>query len=181
MIHHNHTTYIHNIIHYDNGVRVPPPYGVSPAMRVLSPQTLIKRHANVVKYLTLSLSLTPSETEIVLYLLRLWSYYGQIYPKQHQITDQTACSKPTVWRTVKHLADNQLITVVNRYVKREKAQISNLYILDRLILAIAKYLNEHGQPFTDTWLSPWLRLDWQEFWRATQALTMLLHPPPKPA
>ena len=97
-------------------------------------------------------------------LLRLWAYYGQVYPKESQITEDPGCSKTTFWRTIRLLQDEGLVHVINRYVVRPHAQISNLYRLDRLILVIARYLAEHGTQFYQDWLRPYLSLPGATFW-----------------
>jgi hypothetical protein len=133
MIHHNPQPYNRTIIHYVLNKRTPAPYGVSPAMKVLSPQTLWRRHDLIVRFLKANLCLTHGQREAVLALLRYWTHYGVVYPKQSQVMETPGCSKATFWRTIASLKSDGLITVVNRYVVREKAQISNLYLLDNLI------------------------------------------------
>lgn len=140
------------------------PYGVSPAYRVLSPQLLLKKWNYVVGCLGGPLGLTTAQREVVLRLLTLWAYYGKVYPKESQITEDPGCSKATFWRTVRLLKELGLIDVLNRYVIREHAQISNLYSLDRLVMVIARYLAEHGTRFYHKWLEPLLRAPAQSFW-----------------
>lgn len=164
MMHHNVLPYNRKVIHYVLNKRIPAPYGVSSAMRALSPQTLCRRHNLIVHFLKVSLSLTTSQREATLALLRFWTHYGVVYPKESQVTEQPGCSKATFWRTVAFLKSRGLITVVNRYIVREKAQISNLYLLDNLIKAIAKFLSEHGQHFCEKWLSPIFEMTWRDFW-----------------
>lgn len=135
-------------------------------MKVLSPQTLWRRHDLIVHFLKVNLCLTTGQREAVLALLRYWTHYGVVFPKQSQVMDTPGCSKATFWRTIASLRSNGLITVVNRYVVREKAQISNLYLLDNLIKAIAKFLSEHGQKFAEKWLIPIFEMTWRDFWTA---------------
>jgi hypothetical protein len=166
MEHHNLCPYNRTIIHYVLNKRTPAPYGVSPAMKVISPQTLCRRHDLIVHFLKANLGLTTGQREATLALLRYWTHYGVVYPKERQLTEQPGCSKATYWRAIAILKSHGLITVVNRYIVREKAQISNLYLLDNLINAIAKFLSEHGQHFVDKWLIPIFEMTWRDFWTA---------------
>jgi len=121
-------------------------YGVSKDFRVLSPGLLLKHWDKVIQLLKEVLQLTTAEREVAIRLLRLWVYYGKVYPAEKQITALPGCSKATFWRTVRKLREMHLIEVINRFVLREKAQISNLYRLNNLVLAIARYLMEHNIP-----------------------------------
>lgn len=141
------------------------PYGVSQSQRVLSPALLLRKFDQVRDCLAGPLGLTCSEREVVLRLLRYWSYYGQVFPRESVITDEPGCSKATFWRTIRRLRDRGLIQVVNRYVIRPQAQISNLYRLDNLVLIIARYLSEHGVAFAEKWLEPFLSMPGSHFWR----------------
>lgn len=140
-------------------------YGVSKAQRVLSPQLLFKRFDYIRDALKIVCGLTCSEREVVLRLLRFWAYYGYVYPKASQICSEPGCSEATFWRTIRKLRSSGLIEVINRFVIRPHAQISNLYRLDRLIVLLAKYLAEHIGHLWPDWLDPWLHLTWPEFWR----------------
>ena len=139
-------------------------YGVSPARRVLSPQLLLKKYDYVRDCLQVVLELTPCQREVTLRLLRLWAYYGLVYPKESQITEDPGCSKATFWRTVRLLKELGLVHVINRYLVRPHAQISNLYRLDGLIVVLAKYLSEHIAHVWSDWLVPWIHIPWPEFW-----------------
>jgi hypothetical protein len=175
MIHHNVSPYNSKIIHYFHGKLVIPPYGVSSASRVLSPQALLRKFDQINIFLKSALGLSTAQREVILRLLRLWAYYGKVYPKEKQVTADPGCSKATFWRTIALLHNMRLLMVVNRYVKREKAQISNLYLLDKLVLAIAKYLSEHGHHFKEKWLQPIFDMDWRLFWQT--AAPVALSPP----
>lgn len=164
MIHHNVSYQSKGIYHYSNGIRVPTPYGVSRACRALSQQALIRKDSQILAFLRGTLGLTVKQVIVVTDLLRLWCYYGTVYPKQATMTERPQGSKATFWRTIALLKEKQLVAVVNRYVRREEAQISNLYILDKLVLAIAKYLSEKGHKFAQQWLKPLFQMDWQDFW-----------------
>ena len=139
-------------------------YGVSRSRRAITSSLFIKKFDYVRNALRDVLGLTPSQREVVLRLLRLWAYYGLVYPKESQITDVPGCSKATYWRTVRLLRELGLLQVINRYVIRPHAQISNLYRLDRLALLLARYLAEHGVAFWEKWLRPALAMPGQQFW-----------------
>lgn len=166
VIHHKNHTSISNIIHKSKGKRVSCSYGVSRSYRVLSPQLLLKKFDSVRDFLQYTLGLTTAERAVTLRLLRLWAYYGKVYPKESQISEYPGCSKATYWRTIKYLRELGLVHVVNRYLIRPHAQISNLYRLDRLVLVIARYLAEHGVHFGEKWLTPYLQLPGRVFWRS---------------
>lgn len=161
MIHHN-TSYIiikslrEEVIRY---------YGVSSNFRVLSPGLLLKHWDRIIWFLRGVLQLTTAEREVAIRLLRLWVYYGKVYPKEKQITALPGCSKATFWRTVRKLRELHLIEVVNRFVLREKAQISNLYRLNNLVLAIARYLMEKNIPVPSWGIKGALELPGSVFWR----------------
>lgn len=139
-------------------------YGVSSSYRVLSKDLLIKKFDYIRDCLKQVLELTTAQREVTLRLLRLWAYYGNVYPKESQITELPGCSKATYWRTIKLLEELGLLTRINRYVVRPHAQISNLYRFDLLIVLLAKYLAEHIAHVWADWLDPWLRMEWPDFW-----------------
>jgi hypothetical protein len=143
----------------------PTPYGVSPASRVMTPGVFLRQYDRIRDCLISPLHLSTAEREVVLRLLRLYAYYGIVYPKESQITEEPGCSKATFWRTIRFLKELGLVEVINRYILRPKAQISNLYRLDRLVLMLARYLSEHGVHFYASWLKPYLMLSGTEFWR----------------
>ena len=139
-------------------------YGVSSSRRVLSPQLLLKRFDQVRDCLQYALGLPTGEREAVLRILRFWAYYGQVYVKQAQISENPGVSKATYWRAIRRLKDRGLIRVINRFVIRPHAQISNLYQLDKLVLVIARWLAEHGTGFLERWLQPYLSAPGRVFW-----------------
>ncbi len=139
-------------------------YGVSRSRRAITSSLFIKKFDYIRDCLKDVLGLTMSQCEVTLRLLRLWSYYGLVYPKASMVTEDPGCSKATYWRTVRLLKDAGLIQVLNRYVIRPHAQISNLYRLDRLALLLARYLAEHGTHFWEKWLRPALTMPGQQFW-----------------
>ena len=167
MIHHKDSIPKLRIIYKSKGGSSPPPYGVSRNDRVLSKGVLLKRFNQVRRCLSDVVGLSTSECEATLRLLRLWAYYGEVYPKASQVCSEPGCSKATFWRTVAYLQDIALIDVVSRFIIRPHAQISNLYLLKGLIIVIARYLAEHGQAFREKWLEPYLVMPGHLFWGAT--------------
>lgn len=147
-----------------NSIKRGKPYGVSRAHRVLSPGLLLKKFDYIRDCLTYTLQLTIAQREVTLRLLRYWAYYGQVYPKESTVTEDPGCSKATFWRTLRLLKELGLIHVINRYVIRPHAQISNLYRLDQLVMLLARYLAEHGVHFWEKWLRPYLIIPAREFW-----------------
>lgn len=164
MIHHKASGDPKKIVVFYSSISLCQRYGVSSSRRVLSPGLFIKRYDQVRRFLERTLGLSTAQREVALRILRLWAYYGLVYPKESQITQEPGCSKATFWRTVRLLKDAQLVQVVNRFVIRPHAQISNLYLLERLALAIARYLAEHGLVFRGSWACPALATTGQAFW-----------------
>jgi len=171
MIHHKETYNNKRIILSKNYNYSRKPYGVSSTYRILSPQLLLKKFDHVRDCLENLMGLTLAQREVTLRLLRYWAYYGQVYVKEATITSEPGCSKVTYWRTVRLLKSLGLLTVINRFLIRPHAQISNLYRFDRLLLLLARYLAEHGTKFLEKWLIPALSLPgsifWPDFWRLT--------------
>lgn len=161
----------HRIVLY-NGIGRDKPYGVSSYRRILSPGLFRKRFDQVRDCLEYVLGMTIGQREVTLEMLRLWAYYGQVYPKARHFCQQPGSSPATFWRTVKVLRELKLVKVINRFICRPHAQISNLFLLHKLILLIARYLSEHGQRFREKWLQPYLdmagRLFWPSIWEVSQ-------------
>lgn len=164
MIHHKVPLQKDKKIVYSGGVPLSPLYGVSSSRRVLSKQLFIKKQYRVFNFLKFTLGFPNRESEAVLGLLRYWAYYGVVYAKQAQVSEDQNVSKASFWRAVRRLRDRDLVTVVNRFIIRPHAQISNLYRLDRLLLLIARYLAEHGTAFYEKWLQPYLTMPGSQFW-----------------
>jgi len=139
-------------------------YGVSSSHRVLSPGLLVKKFDLTRDCLQHALGLTTAQREVTLRLLAYWAYYGQVYVKEAQVTSEPGCSKATYWRTIGLLRSLGLIRTIPRFLIREHAQISNLYLLHKLLLVIARYLAEHGVVFWEKWLRPALAMPGQQFW-----------------
>jgi len=158
MIHHK-----YHILSY-NSIKKKKPYGVSSSYKVLSKGLLLKKWGLVVRCLKEVLHLSTKQVDVVLALLRLQAYYPRVYPKASQIAEAEYVGKATVWRTVNNLQDMNLLEVVNQFVLRPEAQTSNLYLLNNLIILIARYLAEHGVQFYEKWLKPYLQLPGSVFW-----------------
>lgn len=165
MIHHKPLAFGNKRIVYYRGMRIDESYGVSPSRRVLSTGLLLKRFDQVRDCLQFTLGVPCRERDAVLGILRYWAYYGAVYIKQSQLSMDQNISKATFWRAIRRLRDRGLIRVINRFILRPHAQISNLYRLDRLMLIIARYLAEHGVKFLEKWLRPYLIMPGSQFWR----------------
>ena len=139
-------------------------YGVSSYYRILTKGLFIKRRDQVRDFLKDVLGFTVAQRELTLRLLEFWSHYGKVYPKIALLCEEPGCSKATAWRTVAILEGQGLIERVNRIMKPTRRQISNLYLLHKLLLLIARYLAEHGQAFYEKWLQPYLVLPGRLFW-----------------
>lgn len=164
MIHHNQDLPRSKIIVSYKSIGNSSRYGVSRSYRILSPQLLFKKFDHVRDALKYVLGMPPAQREVTLRLLRLWAYYGYVYPKEATITAEPGCSKATFWRTIRLLEELGLVQVVSRYVIRPHAQISNLYRLDKLVVLLARYLAEHGVGFREKWLKPYLTMLGSHFW-----------------
>lgn len=140
-------------------------YGVSSSRRLLTRGVFHKRFDHIRKFLAAELRLTAPQREVILQLLRLWAYYGRVYPKAGQVAEELRCGKATFWRTVRLLTALGLLNVTNRYLFRPHAQISNEYRLDRLLLAIGQYLREHGGAVLDSHFRRFWDLPGADFWR----------------
>ena len=168
-----HTT---QIIHKFNGESIDKPYGVPSSQRILTPGLLQKHFHSIRRFLEHDLGLSTAEREAVLRLLRLQAYYSNVYPKASQVAEQPGCSKRTFWRAIDKLKRQGLVAVINRFVIREEAQISNLYVLRKLMLAIIRYLHEHSVKFHQAWLQPFLSMPGAHFWRAIKKWPWALNP-----
>jgi len=139
-------------------------YGLPAGLRALSPGLFIKKFDYIRDCLAGTLGFTCAEREVVLRLLRLYAYYGAAFPKAASIAREPGCSERTFWRAVKKLQNLGLVRVVNRFVLRPHAQISNLYRLEKLAIVLARYLAEHGCRFRESWLRPALLMPGNLFW-----------------
>ena len=119
-------------------------YGVPSGRRILTPGLFNKRFDQIRRYLV-SIGLTTADREAILRLLRLYCYYGRVYPKAAQIAQDPGCSKRSFWRAIAKLDSMGLIEVANRFYQGR--QISNCYRLDKLVVILARFLAEHGCQF----------------------------------
>jgi len=139
-------------------------YGVSQEYRLLTKGLFAKRRDQVRDFLKNVLHFTVAQRDFTLRLLEFWAHYGKVYPKIALLCEEPGCSVATAWRTVALLEGLGLIKRVNRIMKPTRRQISNLYLLHKLLLAIARYLAEHGVAFYQEWLRPYLAMAGSLFW-----------------
>ncbi len=166
-------------------------YGVPSRLRGLTVGVLRQKEEQVREYLGGGGGLTHGESQIVMELLRLWTRYGQVYCKSdqmrqngilpfvaadgHEFTGTPAtqcapgCSQRTFWRAIAALRERNLVIVVNRFLIRPHAQISNLYKLNRLILLIVRYLAEHGVAIPQAFRERYPVVEFASFWRWCRA------------
>lgn len=149
-------------------------YGVPAGRRMLSPGLLLKKHNYIWSYLVF-LGLTPAEREITFHLLRLYAYYGKVYPKANEFTWDGGCSKRSFWRAVAKLENAGFIDRINRYLYH--LQISNCYRLDKLVLCIIRYLAEHGCSYLDGFSHYCLAKAGSRFWIAINFIRVRLRDP----
>lgn len=152
-------------------------YGVSSSYRVIPKSLFLKRYDRIRDSLKYVLQISPAQREVILRLLRYWAYYGNVYVKEALVTEEPGCSKATYWRTIRLLEERGLIKVIRRYLTPYRRQISNLYRFDKLLILIARYLAEHGVPFFEKWLKPYIMLPWPAFW-SQQGLLLAQRSPP---
>jgi hypothetical protein len=149
-------------------------YGVPTERRLLTPGVFIKKFHRIRDYLV-NAGLTAAERQVALNLLRLYCYYGKVYPKASEFIDERGCSPRTFWRAVTKLEDMGLIDRINRYLHH--LQISNAYRLDKLVLVLARWLAEHGHHFTDNFTLSLLRLTAVSFWQTIWTAKVRLRDP----
>lgn len=117
-------------------------YGVPSERRIITAGIIIKRFDRIRDCLVM-LGFTRAKRDVILQLIRLYAYYGKVYPKAEQVAEDGYISKRTFWRTIADMEQDGLIYRTNRYLNH--LQISNAYRLDRLILILARYIAEHCQ------------------------------------
>ena len=186
VIHHKVWSPYNKIILYrrEGGGKV---YGVSSSRRPLSIGLFNKRLGEVERFLNEVVQLPQCQVEGVVRLLRLAVVYGQCFPTAAKVANNFqetppkqfipyagyappkrrfyGCSRATFWRAIRQLRELGLITVINRFLIRPHAQISNLYRLDKLLLAIARYLAEHGRAILDPVFKRFWQMPGSAFWR----------------
>lgn len=164
------------IIYKIDGQNVEEPYGVPSPRRIISPGLLNAQWDQIRRFLTEHLFLTTAEREAIFRLLKMATRYSNVYPKASQIAELPGCSVRTFWRAVAKVKDAGLITVINRFLVREEAQISNLYVLTKLCLAIARYLQEHSVRNTLDAIQHFMEMPARRFWRAIKKWPWRLQP-----
>ena len=146
-------------------------YGVPMKRKLLTCELYNKRFDEIRHYLEQNIGLTLAERDGILRMLRIYAYYGRVYPKASQIADDfgnmvPGCSKRSFWRAIAKLREDGLIQVHNRYLHGR--QISNCYRLDKLILCLVRWLLEHGQRYLNLLSLPrelFDALHMANFWR----------------
>ncbi len=146
-------------------------YGVPAPRRMLTPDLLLKKHDHIRTYL-MSMCLTTAERDATFYLLRLYAYYGKVYPKALNYTEDCYRSKRSFWRAVAKLERAGLIDRIHRYLNH--LQISNCYRLDKLALCLTRYLAEHGCPFQDKFTQDILCRTADSFWKTITRIRVRL-------
>ena len=171
MAHHNSvalssqpSTYFYKLRRFKTRTTSRIPYGVPCPTAVLPPKVLFQRWRDVQAFYHSTLQLPEEEVRVVSELVRLWTIRGRVYPTAAQVAETAHVSIRTFWRTVKRLEEMKMVQVVNRYVQREWAQISNLFRLERLIFALARFLAEKGERNLGPMMARFLALPGREFW-----------------
>ena len=171
--HHNPLSPDSNTIYYKKGIEREKRYGVPSTHRILTMGNYHKHHNDINTMLRVVCGLEKKERSAIFCLLRLFFYYGQVYPKADDVAEQEYISKRTFWRAIGKLRESGVIEVLNRYVKHK--QISNLYRIDKLILMIARFIAEHRPTifgdFGDK-LTSFFKSFWCEIWDADINLSL---------
>lgn len=139
-------------------------YGVSSKPRILNIKLMQRHYDRIVIFLRDILGLSPFQVAVAVKLLRFYAYYGRVYPRQSDIQEGHIVSKATFWRTIEKLEGLGLLKRIPRYFIREKAQTSNLYEMEKLLIVLARYLREHGVALADSCVKVILKLGGAEFW-----------------
>ena len=149
-------------------------YGVPSERRIITAGVIIKRFDRIRDCLVM-LGFTRAKRDVILQLVRLYAYYGKVYPKAEQVAEDGYISKRTFWRTIADMEQDGLIQRDNRYLNH--LQISNAYRLDRLVLILARYIAEHAaQQFTD-FANKLIGYAGSNFWRAIWTVKVRLRDP----
>jgi hypothetical protein len=140
-------------------------YGRSALGKTPSKGVLLKGFDKMNNFMKGTFGLTTAEAYSMQEVVRIAIYYGNVYLKTAHFAGQPGRSQSTLRRAIRKLKNLGLITVIPRYLEPVRRQISNLYILQNLLLLFARYLAEHGQAFGEKWLKPYLKLPGSVFWR----------------
>ncbi len=149
-------------------------YGVPPKRRILTAGVLRKRHNLIVDCLVM-LGFPTWRRSVILELVRLYAYYGKVYPKAQHIAEDAYCSKRTFWRTIADMEQDGLIQRDNRYLNH--LQISNAYRLDRLVLILVRYITEHAEHLFAEHAPALVFAPAQVFWKAIWTVRVRLRDP----
>jgi len=149
-------------------------YGVPSERRIITAGVIIKRFDRIRDCLVM-LGFTRAKRDVILQLVRLYAYYGKVYPKAEQIAEYPICSKRTFWRTITDMEQDGLIERTNRYLNH--LQISNAYRLDRLILILARFIAEHTQQVFTAFTNKLLCFAGSNFWTAIWTARVRLRDP----
>ena len=173
MAHHNSLPSIINQIYFKKSIEREKRYGVPSSYRILTMGNYHKHHDDINTMLRVVCGLENRERSAIFCLLRLFFYYGQVYPKADDVAEQEYISKRTFWRAVSKLKALGVIEVLNRYINHK--QISNLYRIDKLVLMIARFIAEHYPiifgDFGDK-LTGFFRSFWDGIWDADINLSL---------
>ncbi|GAI67746.1 unnamed protein product [marine sediment metagenome] len=176
--HHNALPIDLKTIYYKKDIEKERRYGVPQTYRILTMGNYHKHHDDINNMLRVVVGLENRERSAVFCLLRLFLYYGKVYPKAADVAEQEYISKRTFWRAIGKLRDLGVIEVLNRYVKHR--QISNCYRLDKLVVMLATYIAEHhlGPFISDVLGKNALELvgffrSWDQLWDADINLSLV--------
>ncbi|MBA7679424.1 hypothetical protein ES703_87716 [subsurface metagenome] len=149
-------------------------YGVPSERRIITAGVYRKRFDLIVDCL-MRLGFPTWQRSVILELVRLYAYYGKVYPKAEHIAEDSYCSKRTFWRTIAQLEQDGLIDRINRYLNH--LQISNAYRLDRLVLILARYIAEHAEHLFTEHAPELLFSPANVFWKAIWTVRVRLRDP----
>ncbi|MBA7535968.1 hypothetical protein ES705_28227 [subsurface metagenome] len=149
-------------------------YGVPSDRRIITAGIIIKCFDRIRDCLIM-LGFTRAKRDVILQLVRLYAYYGKVYPKAKHVAEDGYVSKRTFWRTIADMEQDGLIQRDNRYLNH--LQISNAYRLDRLVLILARYIAEHCQQAFTKHTPKLIFIPAQYFWKAIWQVRVRLRDP----
>lgn len=137
------------------------PYGVQTHSRILTMGVYHKRFDYIREFLA-GMGFSAKEREVIFYMLRLFIYYGKVHPKAQTIAEEGYCSKRTVWYCLGALKEMGLIDWDRQQINGY--QTSNWYRIDKLALAVARYLAERTQEAFQEWVYQLMK-QFKNFWQ----------------
>jgi len=152
-------------------------YGVPRTYKLLTRGLFQKRYDRVRDCLVTCLGLSNAQREAAIRLVRMAVYYPHVFCKASQVAEQPGCSIRTFWRAIHTLEELGLLQRRSRFVIRPHAQISNLYLLDKLLMLIAYYLAHHMGHIWPDWFNRYLHMSPPEFWRQLPAYPLAVGVP----